>query len=372
VTRVVIIGAGIGGLTAAIALQRAGISVVVYEQADVLGDVGAGITITPNAWKGLASLGLGDTLEAASDPVPQQAIRIFDTGAPVLNIERGPKTITTYGAPYVMLHRADLHRILVDRVRAHDADAIILGSAIDDPDVMDADAVIAADGLKSVIRSRFFGNPPASFTGHVAWRGLVSACRLPADAAAPGSVVWAGPGRIFVRYPVRHGTLVNLVGLTRTDAWHREGWSNRVDKREWLAEYDGWHLDVTSAIDGTLPDSCIAWGLFAREPLERIVSGRTALLGDAAHPILPFMGQGAAMAIEDGIMLGRAFAMSASTDEALRRYEAVRVPRTSFIQRESAQGADRLQYEIAQTGLAPTKTEDSLGIFHYDPATAPI
>ncbi len=367
--KIAIIGAGIGGLTAAIALHRAGQEVAIHEAAPVLGDVGAGITITPNAWKGLASLGLGDVLAAAGDEVPQQAIRAHDSGAPILDIARGATTRSTYGAPYAMFHRADLHRLLVEAVGA---DSIALNAPVEDTAILDADAVIAADGLKSVVRSTVFGNPPARFTGHVAWRGLVPADRLPPEAAAPGSIVWAGPGRIFVRYPVRHGALINLVGLTRTDQWRGEGWSNRVGMDEWQAEYAGWHDDVTSGISATTDDSRMAWGLFARDPLPTWISGRIALLGDAAHPMLPFMGQGAAMAIEDGVVIGRAFAASDSVAEAFTRYETARKPRTDFIQHQSLLGADRLQFDVAKTGLPPAETEDSLGIFHYDPATADI
>ncbi len=367
--RIAIIGAGLGGLTAAIALRRAGHEVRIHEQAPVLGDVGAGITITPNAWKGLASLGLGEALTRAADEVPQQAIRRHDTGAEVLHIPRGAATRAMYGAPYVMLHRADLHALLVAAARP---EHIELGNEIVDPDALDADVVIAADGLKSVVRSHLFGNPPARFTGHVAWRGLVPAERLPPEAAVPGSTVWAGPGRIFVRYPIRHGNLINLVGLTRTDEWVAEGWSNKVSMGDWLAQYVGWTTDVTDAISATDDASRIAWGLFAREPLPTIVKGRVALMGDAAHPMLPFIGQGAAMAIEDGVILGRIFAQTDKVSEALARYEQCRKPRTDMIQHQSTLNADRLQFEIAKTGLPPAETEDTLGIFHYDPATAPL
>jgi salicylate hydroxylase len=367
--RIAIIGAGLGGLTAAIALRRAGHEVRIYEQAPSLGDVGAGITITPNAWKGLASLGLNEALTRETDEVPQQAIRAHDSGAQIMAIERGRVTRDTYGAPYVMLHRADLHALLASEAGREN---IELGATVEDANSLDADAVIAADGLKSVVRSKVFGNPPARFTGHVAWRGLVPANELPPEAAVPGSTVWAGPGRIFVRYPVRRGTLVNLVGLTRTDNWVAEGWSNRVCMADWLSQYGGWHDDVTSAIRATHDDSRIAWGLFTRDPLPTLIADRIALLGDAAHPMLPFMGQGAAMAIEDGVILGRAFAATSSVADAFALYERVRKPRTDWIQRESALGADRLQFEVAKTGLPPAETEDSLGIFHYDPATASL
>ena len=200
--KIAIVGAGLGGLTAAIALRRAGHEVAIHEQSRVLGDVGAGITITPNAWKGLASLGLEAAMTARADDLPQQAIRTHDTGTPILEIPRGPVTLATYGAPYAMFHRADLHALLVEAVGV---DAIALGEAVDDVATLDADAVIAADGVRSGVRSRLFDDPAARFTGHVAWRGLVPAGDLPPGASAPGSVVWAGPGRIFVRYPVRRG-----------------------------------------------------------------------------------------------------------------------------------------------------------------------
>ena len=141
---------------------------------------------------------------------------------------------------------------------------------------------------------------------------------------------------------------------------------------DWLAKYQGWHRDVTTAIAATDDVSIIAWGLFACDPLPTIVEGRVALMGGSAHPVLPFMGQSAAMAIKDGVMLDRVFAEVTTVAEALGVYEAIRKPRTDFIQHQSITGADRLEVEVAQTGLPPAETEDSPGIFHFDPANAPM
>lgn len=378
---IAIIGAGLGGLTAALALQRAGFRPTIYEQAAVLGDVGAGISVTPNATKGLEALGLGPALAKAAMVPPQQIICDGLTGAELRVIDRSDVR-QRYGAAYYMLHRADLHAMLVAAVRHNDSAAImtdhhLAGIGIGDDSVrldftaagtINASIVIAADGARSRVRSAIFGDAGADFTGHIAWRLLVPAAAAPLAARQPGSIVWAGPERSFVRYPVRDGTLINCVGLTRSGAWRGEGWSQTVPAAAMAAEFAGWVPDVTDLVAAAPGGLVGSWGLFMRPPVERLVAGPVALLGDAAHPMLPFMGQGAAMAIEDGVVLGRCFAASATAAEALDRYAGARLARVKLIQAESAAGADRLQ----RAGPQLNRSEDDLGIFDYDPATVAL
>jgi salicylate hydroxylase len=393
---IAIIGAGLGGLTAALALQSAGFRPRIFEQATVLGDVGAGISMTPNATKGLESLGLGTALASVAMVPPQQIVCDGLTGNTLRIIDRSDVR-ERYGAAYYMLHRADLHALLVAAVRAHDSAAIVTGrklaaigvgddsvrldfaaggsidagrvnAGVVNAGVVNAGVVIAADGSRSLVRAQVFGDAGADFTGHIAWRLLVPAAAAPAAARQPGSIVWAGPERSFVRYPIRNGALINCVGLTRSGAWRGEGWSQTVPAATMAAEFAGWVPDVTDLIAAAPGGEVGSWGLFLRPPVDRLVCGAVALLGDAAHPMLPFMGQGAAMAIEDGVVLGRCFAIAATPAEALQRYADARLTRVRMIQDESAAGADRLQ----RAGPRLTRSEDDLGLFDYDPATAAV
>lgn len=381
---VAIIGAGIGGLTAAIALQRAGFRPIVYEQATQLGDVGAGISVTPNATKALESLGLGLALAQLAQSPPHQIVRDGLTDAPLLHIDRSDSR-SRYGAAYYLMHRADLHAIMVAAVNAHDPATIRTGHALlsitpaADHAVLhfagqaavSAAITIAADGARSLVRSQVFGDQGASFTGHIAWRLLVPAAAAPTAARAPGSIVWTGTDRSFVRYPVRGGQLINCVGLTRSGGWRGEGWSQRLPVAQMAAEYAGWVPHVTDLIAAAPASMVGSWGLFSRPLAARIIAGSIALIGDAAHPMLPFMGQGAAMAMEDGVVLGRCFQVAATSAEALLRYQAARLARCHFIQAESAAGADRLQIGTPAKRRFD-RNEDSLGIFAYDPASVPV
>jgi salicylate hydroxylase len=381
---IAIVGAGLGGLTAALALQRAGFRPIVFEQAERLGDVGAGISVTPNATKGLESLGLGAALAATAQIPPQQVVRDGITGAELLSIDRR-NVHARYGAAYYMLHRAELHAMLVAAVTAHDADAIRTGHVLRAVTVKAGEAVldfadrpafstpvvIAADGARSLVRTQIFGDQPARFTGHIAWRLLVPADAAPPDARLPGSIVWAGAERSFVRYPVRGGALINCVGLTRSGGWAEEGWSQTVPAASMATEFAGFAPEVTDLIAAAPGGMVGRWGLFVRPPVAELVAGPVTLLGDAAHPMLPFMGQGAAMAIEDGVVLGRCFATAATPAEASARYQAARLARVHLIQAESAAGADRLQ-KADGDGKRLDRNEDSLGIFDYDPATVPV
>ncbi len=383
---IAIVGAGIGGLAAAVAVARQGRAVAVYEQAPALGEVGAGISLSPNAVKGLWFLGLKDVLAAAADEPPIQVTRHYQTGEVLITVDRSD-TVQRYGAPYLQMHRADLHRLLLRALEAQAPGSVHTDKALrgltEHPDhvqlefadgtAIAADVVIGADGLKSTVRAARFGSDEPEFTGYVAWRGLVPGERVEHLKLPPGSSVLAGPGRLFVRYPVRHGALVNYVAFARTQNWEAESWSQTGSIDEVLEAFSDFHDELKTIVSATPGRTCHKWGLFARQPVPEWVTGRIALLGDAAHPMLPWFGQGAATAIEDGVVLARALEAAGDPGEALQRYQAARQERLDLIYRESLLGGERLAGAEPQklSDEAP-RFEDTLGITTYDPATAPV
>lgn len=387
---IVVVGAGIGGLTAALALLRAGQPVVVAEQAPELCEVGAGLTLSPNATRVLLALGLGADLEAIASQPERGAVRHYRTGAPFVVTERADST-ARFGAPYCQVHRADLHAALARAVAAHDPDALRLGQAfagyMPEPESVDvaftlagggrttlqARALIGADGAKSAVRTQTFTASPPHFTGYSAWRGLVPIDRLPPRTIDYPTCLYVGPERMFARYLIRGGSLVNFVAAVREPEWTIESWSTRGDPAAVQAAFAEFHPAVGAILRATPPDSLYKWVLYTREPLTRWVEGSIGLLGDAAHPMLPFMGQGAAMAIEDAMVLARAFALDPLPERALLRYEAARRERATFVQLHSARrGLALLAMDPDEYGRREQADETSLGLFDYDATTVPL
>ncbi|MEM1090865.1 MAG: FAD-dependent monooxygenase [Pseudomonadota bacterium] len=383
---IAIVGGGIGGLTLALGLARAGEKPVVYEQAIEHSEVGAGISLAPNAVKGLRFLGVEPAIVELADEPMEQYTRHYQTGQPLVTIDRH-NTASQFGASYLQMHRADLQAILLDALKAHAPDCLRLGHRLADISQssdgvtlsfeerapVDAALVVASDGLRSVTRGQVFGELGANYSGIVAWRGLIPTERLAGCDLLPESNVFVGPDRIFVRYPVRKGQIQNCVAFTREPEWQAEGWMEKGDLGELKAAFADFHPDVTQVLDAFLPKECFRWGLFERQPLPRWVDGRVAVLGDAAHPMLPWFGLGAATAIEDAVILARALTEFASVDEALQRYQAARYERVTEIHRESLAGGERLM--TAHKTLyksEPVVTEDTLGMTLYDPGTVAL
>ena len=343
---VAVIGAGIGGLSVALALQQRGFAVRVYEQARALGEIGAGLHLSPNGMKVLRALGLEPALAAVAARPQAIATRHFASGE--ANFE-GPLDAAfedRFGAPFFSFHRADLHDALAAAVRAHEGGAIALGKracklverndGVDirfaDGSTADAEVVVAADGVHSTVRAGVHGDIRERYTGHVAYRGMVATAALPAGLVEPKLNVWVGPGRHFVAYPVRRGELINYVALVEEDDWHDESWTTTADKSVLAGAFVGWHATVRALVDLTLAGQCYKWALLGRDPLPRWSTARQTLLGDAAHPMVPYLAQGAVMAVEDAWVLAACLAKASTTASALASYEGARRERTSAVQ----------------------------------------
>jgi salicylate hydroxylase len=355
--RIAIIGAGIGGLTAALALLQRGIDVDIYEQAPALGEIGAGVQISANGTRVLMALGLErDLLDVCFLPTGKE-IRLWSTGTTWTPFDLGAVSLERYGAPYVTVHRADLHELLARAVRRLKGDAIRLGARCVDIQQSTAGVVlgftngataqaqgaIGADGVHSRVREILFGTEAATFTGCVAWRGVVPVDWLPSGLVRPVGTNWIGPGRHFVHYPLRRGELLNFVGIVERHDWRIESWSAQGTSDECLHDFKRWHRDIQAIIASVATP--YKWALMGREPMAQWSLGRVTLLGDACHPTLPFLAQGAVMAIEDAYVLARALEMFGDCTLAFERYEAARKPRTSAIVKGSATNTQRFHNE---------------------------
>lgn len=382
-TEVAIVGAGLGGLTAALALARAGRPVRVYEQAPVLGEVGAGITLGPNASRIVEHLGLTEALHREGFVPGIQWTQHWKSGDVLLEFERGPELTRRYGAGYYHVHRADLHRMLTDALAKAAPGAIRLNHRLVEatPDgalrfasgeTVHADVVIGADGVRSVLRGALFSPDPPHFTGQVAWRGIVPVDELPDDVRTMPPGIHIGPKALFMRYPVRGGTLLNYAAFVELHGWQAESWSIRSTIEELRRHFRKWDPVVGAIIAATPRDQLFKWALHAHAPLPTWTAGRVTLLGDAAHAMLPFMGQGAATAMEDGLVLARCL-IEFEPDEALRRYEAARRDRTTMVQTQSRLLGLKFQGKDPESiGEGPIQNEETLGLFAYDAATVPI
>ncbi len=350
-TRVGIVGGGIGGLTAALSLLRHGFDVHVYEQASMLGEVGAGVQVSPNASRVLHGLGLsGELAQTGVKPLAFHQRR-WDDGRTLLRSPLGERLEATFGFPHYQMHRADLLTALAGAVPA---ERVHLGHRLtgltDHGDRVEArfdngasagvDVLVGADGIKSTVRRVLFGPEHPRFTGCVAYRGLVPAQRLKTLDLEVTVQVWMGPGRHFVHYLVSAGRLVNFVAVIEQDTWTRESWTDRGDIAAALEAFEGWHPQVRTILGSV--DETFIWALFDRAPLRRWSAGRVTLLGDACHAMLPFFAQGAAQAIEDGATLAACHAAAGSDlAAALRRYETVRIPRAIRLQAISTSNKTR-------------------------------
>jgi salicylate hydroxylase len=371
--RVAVIGGGIGGLSAAVALRATGAHVQVFEQARQLSEVGAGVGLQPNGQRVLDRLGLGPEINRIGSRL--KGFRIFAPDGRVVSQETYPAGVTQLG-----VHRADMVAVLAaalpagvvhtghrcTRFSPHDGFAVV---SFDNGVSVKADVVIAADGIHSVLQ-RFVVDPTVPvFSGTVAYRGLIPASRL--RAWPEYLVTWGGGGKHLLVFPVRGGELLNFVGFVPADEHMRESWSAPGDPATLAAEFADWNPQARRLLASV--DTTFTWGLYDREPLTRWTQGRLCLLGDAAHPMLPHMGQGANQAIEDAMALATLLrgASAADVPKALTRYETLRRDRTGRVQRLSRTNGVRLDSGSAARFMQPWVRDydveaDALALLHDD------
>lgn len=388
---VLIAGAGLGGLAVAACLLKRGFRVRIFEQAAKLGEVGAGVQQSANAVKVLYDLGLRDVLDRVGVKPAEYEFRRFDTGELLHKIPFAQAHERNHGAPYYHLHRADFHQILVDKVRSLDPNCITLNARVSgfsesadgvtlklaDGSTALGDALIGADGIKSAVRRQIVGETPVKYTGYVAWRVTVPREKLPKDLMELVGTVWCGPKNHCVVYWLRRGELLNFVGCPEDPSWDEESWTQRRPWEELKSAYAGWHPKIQAIIDAAERDECYRWSLFDRKPIDNWSTERVTLLGDAAHPTLPFIAQGACMAIEDGAVLARALEGAASVPEALELYQRARVYRCARVVTESAEhgtlyhikDAADMKKAFADRNIARERAQ---WLFNYDPLKVPL
>lgn len=388
---IVIVGAGIGGLAAAACLLKAGHAVRVFEQAPQLGEVGAGIQMSANAVKVLDHLGLRSAIEPAAVRPLAFEFRRFDSGELLHRIPLGEPHEKAHGAPYFQIHRADLHRALQAAVEVLSPGCVRLGvraTAVEEaadqvtlrfdkhPPVQ-AELVVGADGIKSVVRQHVLGADAPRFTGQVAWR-----CTVPIARIAPElrtdivSTIWCGPKNHAVMYYLRGGEVLNFVGcVERPD--EEESWTATRPWAELDEDYRGWHPKVRAVIEALDREPCFRWALNNRVPSRVWSSTRCTMLGDAVHATLPYMAQGAAMAIEDAAVLARALSLPGPLSQRLRTYETHRAPRTARVVHESSEmgelyhisDAAQMRQAFHDRNIAKSRNE---WLYPYDPLHVPL
>jgi 2-polyprenyl-6-methoxyphenol hydroxylase-like FAD-dependent oxidoreductase len=338
---ILIAGGGIGGVAAALALLNCGHDVDVYEQAPELKDFGAGVQISPNGTRALHALGVLETLPQLSCDTEGKEVRLWNTGRTWKLFDLGAEAIERYGFPYITMFRPDLLQVLVDAVRAKKPDAIHLGRRaagvtqhegrvrllLEGGETVEGDALIGADGVHSVIRHKLFGGDSPRFFGMIAWRGVIPIERVPQHISRHKATNWIGVGGHVVHYPLRAGKLMNFVGIQERDDWQVESWTTQGTTQECADDHPGWHPDVQALIAAS--PSLFKWALMGREPLPQWTVGNVTLLGDACHPTLPMLAQGAVMAIEDAVILGRCFDKYGDVATALSRYQDARIAVTT-------------------------------------------
>ncbi|WP_299452909.1 FAD-dependent monooxygenase [uncultured Pigmentiphaga sp.] len=392
---ILIAGAGIGGLAAALALLRRGFDVEIYEQAEELREVGAGVQISPNGSRVLANLGVLEEVRATSCETEGKEIRLWSTGQTWKLFDLGAEAVRRFGYSYFTAYRVDLHNALVEGVRSIKPDAIHLASRcigfeqnkhgvvlhLESGESTRGKALIGADGIHSTIRSQLFGSDRATFADMMAWRAVIPMEKVPQHLRRPVGTNWVGPGGHVIHYPLRRGELMNFVGYLERTGWVAESWNIRGTTADCAADFIGWHDDVQELIQAI--DAPFKWGIVRRPPLSKWTVKRVTLLGDACHAMFPLLAQGANVALEDGVVLARCLEHDRDVETALQRYELARRERAYRIVDGSAENIWRFHNRALADPIegpafisrewATNRVQARYDwIFEYDAATAPL
>jgi salicylate hydroxylase len=346
--KIAIVGGGLAGLAAAHALQTFGMKAEVFETAPALGEIGAAVNVSPQAVKALQAIGVGDQVAAVGNTSPGIYTRNMQTGE-FLELNDRHKAAARYGAPYYTFHRADLLDALASGLDhgaihldhrltgiAERSDRILLAFA--NGTEVEAEIVIGADGVRSVIRQALYGDDNPTYTGQMVWRALLNGGDVPAEVLEPtGHIQWVGPGCHLLAYYIRGRKLVNIVTQEDTDKWVEEGWSTRGDPDEMRLSFPKPEPRLERLL--SVVTACSKWGLFTRPLTQNWGRGRIQLIGDAAHAMLPNAGQGACQAFEDAYILARWLEASRDPVEAFGNFRRIRIPRVHGVQRLSFSNA---------------------------------
>ena len=394
--KVIVIGGGIGGLSAALALLKRGLDVELYEQSSQLKEVGAGIQIGSNGTRVLYALGLKQALAAVQVMPTARELRHWRTGETWNWFELGVTSARRFGTPHLMLHRGDLHAALTKAVKALKPNAVALSKTcvavsqtadlaevrFEDGSSAEAAFVIGADGIHSTVRHALFGASKPEFTGCVAWRGLIPMKRLPEHLHRSVGTTWLGPRGFVLHYPVRRGELMNFVSVVERDDWQVESWVVAGTTDELAHDFDGWHADVQALIESI--ETPYKWALMVRGPMDEWSRGRVTLLGDACHPTLPFLGQGAVMAIEDAYIVAACIEKYfRDPAKAFSRYEEIRRDRTANVVRKAQENRamafeprlaekDAVAEAVALDWMKVRVRERLDWLYNYDATSIPI
>lgn len=383
---IIIVGAGIGGLTLALGLLQQGQTVQIFESARRLEEIGAGISVPPNALKLLWRLGLKDKLATLACLPVIGEIRVGETGKVIGTSRFGDVLAERYGAPYAQMHRADLQLALVEGVLAIDPNCLKLNSTVESCENTQSGAraivreqgaarkvtgraLVACDGVRSAIRQQMFTADEPRFTRHVAWRCIIPRENVPAEFWSPKSLISIGHRRQLAVYPISNGEALNCVAVDGDTDWRQESWSQRGDVNELQALFSHFDERCRAVLAAVPADGCFKWAIYDRDPLDVWCDGNIALLGDAAHPMTPYLGQGAAIAIEDAFVLARALTNVDSVAEALDDYQSQRIERANWTLLESRAAGRRFQEPGANTSRFDNDSAMQMDrMFSYEPA----